>query len=127
MNTLTFLSALRSRWRLALGVPLLTVAAAMGASALVPRSFVATATVIVDQGRPDPLAAATGWQPPNLGALSTQMDIIRSDRVAQEVVRRLSLSSDPALRKAWEQARPGPAPGETCPPPPWAGLSTGTG
>ena len=107
MNLVSFLAALRSRAWLALGVLLLTVGAALGTSLLMPQSFVSTATVIVDQGRPDPLAAATGWQPAATGALSTQMDIIRSERVATEVMRRLSLTSDPTLRKAWEAGRSG--------------------
>ncbi len=105
MNLSSFLSALRSRMWLAVGVLLLTVGAALGTSLLMPRSYVSTATVIVDQGRPDPMVASTGWQPPNTGALSTQMDIIRSERVATEVMRRLSLTSDPTLRKAWEAGR----------------------
>jgi len=105
MNLHSFLTALRSRAWLALGVLLLTVGATLGASLLMPRSFVSTATVIVDQGRPDPMAATTGWQPAVTGALSTQMDIIRSERVAAEVMRRLSLTSDPLLRKAWEAGR----------------------
>ena len=33
------------------------------------------------------------------------MDIIRSERVAAEVVRRLSLTADPALRRAWEDSQ----------------------
>lgn len=104
MNLVSFMAALRSRAGLALGVLLLTVAAALGASLLMPRSFVATATVIVDQGRPDPMAAATGWQPPLTGALSTQMDIIRSERVAVDVVRRLALHLDPEIREAWQRS-----------------------
>ena len=107
MTFVSFLSAVRSRIWLAVGVLLLTVGAALAASLLMPRSFVSTATVIVDQGRPDPMSTATGWQPPVTGALSTQMDIIRSERVAAEVVRRLSLSADPTLCEAW-QASQGP-------------------
>jgi chain length determinant protein EpsF len=105
MNTASFLAALRSRAGLALGVLLLTVAATLGASLLLPRTYVATATVIIDQGRPDPMSMSTGWQPPVMAALSTQMDIIRSERVAAEVVRRLSLTTDPALRQAWNEGR----------------------
>lgn len=102
MNLVSFLAALRSRLGLALAVLLLTVAAALGTSLLMPRAYLATATVIIDQGRADPLAAATGWQPQMSGVLSTQMDIIRSERVALEVVRRLELSADPQLQEAWQ-------------------------
>ena len=109
MDIASFMATLRARVGLALGVLLLTVAAALGASLLLPRSYVATAKVIVDQGRPDPLSVSTGWQPPVTTALSTQMDIIRSERVAAEVVRRLSLTADPALRRAWEDSQAGAA------------------
>ena len=104
MNPVSFLWALRSRVGLACGVLLLTVGAALAASLLVPRTFQATATVIVDQGRPDPLAAAAGWQAPQPGALSTQIDIIRSERVASEVARRLDLRADPQVQAAWQAA-----------------------
>ena len=122
MNIASYLATLRARAGLALGVLLLTVAATLGASLLLPRSYVATAKVIVDQGRPDPLSVSTGWQPPVMTALSTQMDIIRSERVAAEVVRRLSLNADPALRQAWEDRQadaPAPVSGreEATPPP----------
>lgn len=118
MDIASFMATLRARAGLALGVLLLTVAAALGASLLLPRSYVATAKVIVDQGRPDPMSVSTGWQPPVMTALSTQMDIIRSERVASEVVRRLSLTADPALRQAWEDSLAGaasaqPGPSET--------------
>jgi len=110
MDIASFMATLRARAGLALGVLLLTVAAAFGASLLLPRSYVATAKVIVDQGRPDPMSVSTGWQPPVMTALSTQMDIIRSERVAAEVVRRLSLTADPALRRAWEDSQAAAAP-----------------
>jgi chain length determinant protein EpsF len=115
MDIASFMATLRARAGLALGVLLLTVAAALGASLLLPRSYVATAKVIVDQGRPDPLSVATGWQPPVTTALSTQMDIIRSERVAAEVVRRLSLTADPALRRTWEDSQAGAAPAQPDP------------
>ena len=105
MSLSSFLASLRSRAGLALWVLVLTVGAALLASLMWPRTYSATATVIVDQGRPDPLSASVGWQPPGAGALSTQMDIIRSERVAVEVVRRLELSADPLLREAWQETQ----------------------
>ena len=105
MNLTSFLAALRARAGLALAVLLLTAGAALSASLLWPRSYSATSTVIVDQARPDPVSGAAGWQAPGSGALSTQMDIIRSERVAVDVVRRLRLASDPLLLEAWEQGQ----------------------
>jgi chain length determinant protein EpsF len=115
MDIASFMATLRARAGLALAVLLLTVAAALSASLLLPRSYVATAKVIVDQGRPDPMSVSTGWQPPVMTALSTQMDIIRSERVGAEVVRRLSLTADPALRRAWEDSLAAAAPANAGP------------
>jgi chain length determinant protein EpsF len=115
MDIASFMATLRARAGLALAVLLLTVAAALSASLLLPRSYVATAKVIVDQGRPDPMSVSNGWQPPVMTALSTQMDIIRSERVGAEVVRRLSLTADPALRRAWEDSLAAAAPANAGP------------
>lgn len=115
MDIASFMATLRARAGLALAMLLLTVAAALSASLLLPRSYVATAKVIVDQGRPDPMSVSTGWQPAVMTALSTQMDIIRSERVGAEVVRRLSLTADPALRRAWEDSLAAAAPANAGP------------
>ncbi|MCY7315907.1 MAG: chain length determinant protein EpsF [Rubrivivax sp.] len=95
-----FLSILRARWWLALAVLLGTVLLTVGASLLMPKQYKAAASVVVDF-RPDPLSAAIygGAAPPAL--MATQVDIIRSDRVAERVVRNLRLSENPQVRQQW--------------------------
>ena len=58
MSLSQFFSIMRARWWVALAVLLLTVVSAVGISLLLPKQYIATATVVVDQMRPDPVAAA---------------------------------------------------------------------
>jgi hypothetical protein len=95
-----FLSILRARWWLALLVLGLTMASTLGASLLMPKQYTATASVVVDF-KPDPC-------PPHVrrhgfaGFMATQVDIIRSERVAQRVVRNLKLNENPQVRQQWQ-------------------------
>lgn len=103
-----FLAILRARFWLASTILLVTVACAVGASLLMPRKYTAAATLILDQSKPDPLAANVVWSPPTPAAyLSTQIDIIKSDRVALDVVRQLQLVDKPEARAKWMEATQG--------------------
>lgn len=103
--TLThFLAVLRARAGFALLVFALTVAAAVGVGALLPRAYEAQAQLVIDVGRPDPLTGAGLSGPLSAGYLATQVDVIRSERVALDVVRRLELERVPELVAAWEAA-----------------------
>ena len=104
MSLSHFLAVMRARAGFALLVLALTVAAAVGAGALLPRAWQAQTTLVIDAGRPDPLAGAgsSGLLPS--AYLATQADVMRSERVALEVVRRLGLADDPETRARWEAA-----------------------
>jgi len=101
MTLSRFLAVLRARAGLALALFLVTVGAAVAALAWWPRQYEAVATVIVDPAPANPLAAP-GWSASRPGFVSTQMDILRSERVALEVVRRLDLTQDARWREALE-------------------------
>lgn len=111
MTLSRFLATLRARLGLALAVFLVTVGSAAAVLWHWPRQYEAVATVLVDPSPPNPLAAG-GWTAPRPGFLSTQIDIIRSERVALEVVRRLRLTQDPRWQQAWDEAQQAPAPSE---------------
>lgn len=101
--TLThFLSVLRARAGLALLVVLVTVAAAVGVGAQLPERYRASTTLMIDTGAADPVTGAWMGRSPTL--LATQADVIRSERVAQDVVQRLALDREPAFVEAWERA-----------------------
>ena len=101
-----FLSILRARWWVALLVFVLTVAAALGFSLVLPKQYSAAASVLVDF-KPDPITVAFygGVTPP--AYMATQVDVIKSDRVALRVVRNLKLAESPQFRQQWQEATDG--------------------
>jgi len=95
-----FLSILRARWIVALAVFVLTVATTVVVSLLLPNQYTATASVVMDP-KPDPVSPVTYTGAASLAMMATQVDIIRSERVAQRVVRNLKLNENPQVREQW--------------------------
>ena len=86
MTLQQFLLILSARARLVFYTLLVTVAATLVVSLLLPKQYSASTAVVVDVKSPDPIA---GVFLPGLilpGYMATQVDIITSDRVAQRVV-----------------------------------------
>ena len=102
MNPLPFLLILRARYKIALVTLLLTVAVAIAVSLNLPKQYTATASVLVDVRSPDPIAAML--MPSNL---STQVDIINSERVSRGVVKMLRLDESPVVKQQWMEATKG--------------------
>ena len=96
-----FLSILRARWWVALLVLLITAAATLVVSLILPKQYKAVASVVVDF-KPDPVSIVLTGGLPSPGFVATQVDIIQSDRVAQRVVRNLKLAENPQVRKQWQ-------------------------
>lgn len=101
MNLKQVLLIVRLRWWIIVLAFLLVLAAAATFVAVVPKRYVSTVSVIVDT-KTDPLLAALA---PNVGGtyLATQVEIIRSDRVAAKVVKMLGLADDPAAVARWRE------------------------
>ncbi len=101
-----FFSILRARWWVALLVLLITAGTTLAVSLMLPKQYSATATVLVDF-KPDPISSVVygGLMTPAL--MATQVDIIKSDRVANRVVANLKLSDNPQLRQQWLDATKG--------------------
>lgn len=101
-----FLSILRARWLLATGVVALAVIGAVAASLLMPKTYKANASVVVDF-KPDPVSAVVygGMVPPAM--MATQIDVLKSERVALRVVRNLRLAEQPQVREQWLAATGG--------------------
>jgi chain length determinant protein EpsF len=100
-----FLSILRARWIAALAVFMLVAFGTLGISLLLPKQYRAVASVVVDF-KPDPVSALYGGVG-SPGFMSTQVDIIQSDRVAQRVVRNLKLNENPQVRQQWQDETEG--------------------
>lgn len=103
MMTLSqFFAVLRGRWKLALFVFVAVVLAALAVSFMTTKKYTATASVVVDI-KPDPLSSLLGGG--GGGAqMSTQVDILQSDRVTRAVIRELKLDQNPTLKEAWASA-----------------------
>ena len=103
MTLRQFLSMLRARWWVALMLFLLTVGTTIGITLMLPKQYTATATLVVDQSRPDPVAAAMYSGNPSPAFMATQVDVLKSDRIALHVVNTLRLADDPKAREDWMQ------------------------
>lgn len=106
MNVSQFFSILLARKWIALAVLLCTVAAATVVSLLLPKQYLGVATVLID-AKPDPIAGALFPERSAPLYVATQMDILRSARVAQRVVRNLKLTESPAAREQWLESTGG--------------------
>jgi polysaccharide biosynthesis transport protein len=102
-----FLIIMRARWKAALAVLLATVGGALAVSLMLPRQYTATATMLVDQFRPDIGGAALYAGSPSPVFMATQVDVMRSERVALQVVRALKLGDKPELRDEWQRETKG--------------------
>jgi len=110
MNFSLFLSILRARWGVFALVLAVTVLAATVVSLLLPKTFRATASLLLDYKNEQSMSSALNplLQPhERLSHMQTQADIITSEKVARKVVQDLKLASVPALRAAFEKQTDG--------------------
>lgn len=107
MSLSQVLRAVLARKWIVLLTLLVTVVATLVTTLSLNKEYTATTTVIVDFKGLDPVMGAI--LPPQLmpGYIATQVDIIQSQRVAVEVVRKLRLAENPAARQAWTEATEG--------------------
>ncbi len=105
MNLSHFLAVLRARWLAAVVVFGVVLAAAILYLIFATRVYTATASLLIDI-KPDPVSSMLyGGATPS--QINTQLDIIRSDRVAQRVVQNLKLADLADMRSAWANAKSG--------------------
>ena len=105
MNLSHFIAVLRARWlaaAIAFGV---VVLAAVLYLVFATRVYTATATLLIDV-KPDPVSSML-YGGTNPSQINTQLEIIRSDRVAQRVAQNLKLADLADMRAAWASAKSG--------------------
>ena len=101
MSLQRFLLVIRARWKLVAGVLAGVMLLTLLANLLLPRKYTAETAVVVDSRPADPVLGAILPVTGASSLMSTQVDIILSDRVVQTVVSRLKLDQDPELRRQW--------------------------
>ena len=99
-----FLLALRGRIWLFLAILGATVVAAIGVTMLLPKTYEATVSILVDNRDEQVINNQTQPARAQLGYMQTQVDILQSPRVARQVARDLKLDQSPQVRAAWQKA-----------------------
>jgi len=102
MNLSHFLAVIRARWLPAVIVFLVVVAATIAYLATATRIYSATASVLIDS-KPDPVSALFTGGGTSPSVINTQLEILRSDRVAARVAQNLKLADTADLKAAWER------------------------
>ena len=95
-----FLAILRARWRLVATIFGAVLLVTVIATALWPRQYEASASVVVDI-KADPTTGTINPDQLLTSYLATQVDIASSDRVARRVVKELKLDTDAERRAKW--------------------------
>jgi chain length determinant protein EpsF len=85
----------------------LVLLATAGVSLMLPKQYVATASVLADI-KTDPVTASnvSATELPE-NYIATQVDVVNSERVARHVVELLKLDNDPKFRQQWREATGG--------------------
>ena len=107
MSFIQIQTILRARKWLVFGIALLVIGAVTVASLLLPKRFVATVSIVVDTKSADPLTGAILPLQMLPAYYSTQLDIIRSHKVALKVVDELDLATLPAIQSQFLEATAG--------------------
>jgi chain length determinant protein EpsF len=107
MNFNEFLIALRARRKAFVVTLAAVICAAIAVALVVPKKYVATSTLMMDARDEQSMSPATRGTLRDRNYLTTQVDLIRSGRVAGQVARELKLAQKPGMRDAWEKATGG--------------------
>jgi succinoglycan biosynthesis transport protein ExoP len=107
MSLSQLLLALRARYRIVLLTLAVTVAAAVIISLLLPKTYMAGVSMVVNYKGVDPVTGLS--QPTQMmpGYIATQVDIIKSRSTALRVVDDLKLADSPAVRQQFADATDG--------------------
>ena len=105
MNLSHFLAVLRARWMAAVIVFACVLIAAILYLIFATRVYTATASILID-AKPDPVSSML-YGGPTPSQINTQIEILRSDRVAQRVVQNLKLADLADMRSTWASAKSG--------------------
>lgn len=106
-----FLLALRARRKAFFTVLLATIVTAIAVALIVPKKYVAQATLLVDARDEQAMSPERVLGMRERAAyIATQLELIKSGRVATQVARDLKLAQQPAVREAFEAATGGVGP-----------------
>ncbi len=103
MDLSQYLLALRARRKAFIIALAATIVTAIAVALIVPKKYVATATVLVDYRDEQTMSPVRITAAERTTYIQTQVDLIQSNRVATQVARDLKLAQRPETREAWEK------------------------
>jgi polysaccharide biosynthesis transport protein len=99
MTLVQVLRAIRGRGWMCLTILLSVLGATLAASVLLPKKYTATASIVIDSRRSDPVSGNVNAGQLAPGYVATQLDIIGSRGVALKVVDKLNITALPAVQQ----------------------------
>lgn len=102
-----FFAILRARWKAAVLVLLLTIGTTVSVTLLLPKSYTATASLVLDVRSPDPILGMTMGAMTMPAYMATQVEVLQSERVALRVVQGLRLAESAQTREQWKKETDG--------------------
>ena len=107
MNFNQFLLVLRARRKAFVLAFTAVLVSALAVAVLMPKKYVSSATILVDARDEQTMSPIRMSARERSGYMSTQIDLIKSGRVAGQVVRDLKMAQQPGMREAYERATGG--------------------
>jgi len=107
MNFTQFLLILRARYKIILGTLIVVVATTVTILLLLPRTYTATTTLVLNYKGVDPVTGLTLPSQLMPGYMATQIDILNSPAVALKVVDDLKLADSPVVKQQFQDATGG--------------------
>lgn len=107
MSISQIIAILRARWIILVAVFASSVLLAIAANMLLPKKYTSTAALLLDVKSPDPMLGMVlpGMMTPSY--MATQVDLITSERVAIQAIRRLKLHENAQMQTQWKEATGG--------------------
>src|SRR5438874_6130434 len=104
MDLNQFLLALKARRKVFALVLAATVLTALAVVLIVPNTYLASTTVLIDNRDEQAMTSTAAMSPRDrTGYIQTQVDMVTSGRVARKVARDLKLSQAPGMREEFER------------------------
>lgn len=97
------MAVLRARWLIAASTLVLVLGSVAAYTWLMPRKYMATASVVLDIKNPDPIAGMAQAAVGSPTYMLTQIEVITSTRVAEKAARILKLDQVRQLRERWQE------------------------
>src|SRR5262245_38118511 len=102
MDVRQFILALGARRKAFLIALFATIVTALAVALIVPKKYIATATLMVDVRDEQTMSPRALSTRDRASFLQTQVDLLMSNRVAKQVAKDLKLADKPGMRDAWQ-------------------------